>query len=94
MDIAALLTVVTCFFVRVGSRHKGITRRLLAAAVDQAASGRATAIEGFPRAAGQPPSPDDFLGREELFAACGFECIGRPTSRRAVMRHDLRRTGG
>ena len=81
--------LVPCFFVRVGERGQGITSALLAEAVELARSSGAPAIEGFPRAAGQPPSPDDYLGREEVFAACGFECIARPTPRRVVMRRDL-----
>ena len=81
--------LVPCFFVRVGERSQGITKVLLGEAVELARSHGAPAIEGFPRAAGQPSSPDDFLGREESFAECGFECIARPTPRRAVMRRGL-----
>lgn len=78
-----------CFFTRVGERRRGVTTALLEAAVRLAGEHGAPAIEGFPRAAGQRPSPDDFLGREESFAGCGFTCVGRPTVRRAVMRRDL-----
>jgi GNAT superfamily N-acetyltransferase len=81
--------LVPCFFVRVGERGRGVTAALLDAAVELAAAHGAAAIEGFPRAAGQPPSPDDYLGHEELFAACGFRAIDRPTPRRVVMRRDL-----
>ena len=81
--------LVPCFFVRVGERGHGVTRALLDAAVELARSHGAPAIEGFPRSAGLPPSPDDYLGREETFAECGFECIASPTERRAVMRRDL-----
>lgn len=81
--------LVPCFFVRVGSRRKGLTRRLLSAAVELAERSGARAVEGFPRAADQRPTPDDYLGKERVFAACGFTCIARPTPRRAVMRRDL-----
>ena len=81
--------LVPCFFVRVGERGHGVTRALLDAAVELASRHGAPAIEGFPRSAGQPPSPDDYLGREETFAESGFRCIARPTPRRAVMRRDL-----
>ena len=73
----------------VGERGQGIASALLGEAVELARSSGAPAIEGFPRDAGQAPSPDDYLGREEVFAACGFQCIARPTPRRAVMRRDL-----
>jgi GNAT superfamily N-acetyltransferase len=81
--------LVPCFFTRTGHRRQGVMSALLEAAVELAAERGATAVEGFPRAAGQPSSPDDFLGREDGFATCGFECIARPTPRRAVMRRDL-----
>jgi GNAT superfamily N-acetyltransferase len=81
--------LVPCFFVRVGARGHGVTAALLDAAVELATAHGAAAIEGFPRAAGQPPSPDDYLGREEVFGSCGFTAIDRPTPRRVVMRRDL-----
>ncbi|MGH9135423.1 MAG: GNAT family N-acetyltransferase [Acidimicrobiales bacterium] len=81
--------LVPCFFTRVGSRRHGVTGALLNAAVDVARNSGAVAVEGFPRAAGQRPSPDDYLGREDVFASCGFACVARPTPRRAVMRRDL-----
>jgi GNAT superfamily N-acetyltransferase len=81
--------LVPCFFVRVGERGSGITSVLLDAAVELARAHGATAVEGFPRSAGQAPSPDDFLGREELFASCGFQPVDAPTPRRTVMRRSL-----
>lgn len=79
--------LVSCFFVRVGERRKGITYQLLEAAADLARSYGAKAIEGWPLTG--KPSPDEYYGREQVFAACGFECVSRPTERRAVMRRDL-----
>jgi GNAT superfamily N-acetyltransferase len=81
--------LVPCFFVRAGARRQGLTRALLESAVDLARQSGATAVEGFPRSDGTPTSPEDYLGRESVFAACGFECVARPTPRRAVMRRDL-----
>ena len=81
--------LVPCFFVRVGYRRRGLTRRLLSAAVELAERSGARAVEGFPRAAGERPTPDDYLGKEQVFAGCGFECIARPTPKRAVMRREL-----
>lgn len=79
--------LVSCFFVRVGERRTGITYQLLEAAVDLARSHGAKAIEGWPLTG--KPSPDEYFGREQVFNACGFECVRRPTERRAVMRKDL-----
>lgn len=81
--------LVPCFFVRVGYRRRRLTYRLLAAAVELAERSGARAIEGFPRAAGERPTPDDYLGKEQVFADCGFDCIARPTPKRAVMRRAL-----
>ena len=81
--------LVPCFFVRVGERGRGITSALLTEAVELARSHGAPAIEGFPRAAGLAPSPDDYLGREEWFAACDFVPIAHPTPKRVVMRREL-----
>ena len=80
--------LVPCFFVRVGERRRGTTYELLEAAVELAKSYGAKAIEGFPLT--EHGSVDDYLGRERRFAECGFECIARPTPRRAVMRRELR----
>ena len=78
-----------CFFTRVGRRRQGVTRELLNAAVELAGEHGAIAVEGFPRKAGVPPSVEDYLGREEVFEFCGFECIASPTPRRVVMRRNL-----
>lgn len=80
---------VPCFFVRVGERRRGTTYELLNAAVALARSYGARAIEGWPLTG--KPSPDEYLGREQVFDACGFDRIRRPTPRRVVMRRELRR---
>jgi GNAT superfamily N-acetyltransferase len=81
--------LVPCFFVRTDARRLGTTRALLAAAVDLARRSGATALEGFPRSDETATSSEDYLGRESVFAECGFECVARPTPRRAVMRREL-----
>jgi GNAT superfamily N-acetyltransferase len=81
--------LVPCFYVRVGHRRGGITKALLAAAVELAASHGARAIEGFPLAADNPGKADGYHGREGLFTDSGFEPIGRPTPKRVVVRRSL-----
>jgi GNAT superfamily N-acetyltransferase len=86
--------LVPCFFVRVGARRKGITRSLLAATIDFATQHGAKAVEGFPLAEGPKGRPDGYLGTEQVFAACGFTELRRPTERRVVMRRELKGQGG
>ena len=88
---------VPCFFTRVGHRRKGVSERLLAAAIAEARTHGAAAIEGFPLAGNGPFSRTDlYLGTEPLFAAHGFRPVSRPSVRRVVMRLELSRspTGG
>jgi GNAT superfamily N-acetyltransferase len=80
--------LVPCFFVRVGERKRGTTYDLLEAAVSHARTYGAKAVEGWPLTS-EHRSADEYLGREQVFEACGFECIRRPSPRRAVMRRDL-----
>jgi GNAT superfamily N-acetyltransferase len=82
--------LVPCFYVRRDDRRTGVTRALLRAAVDLAASHGATAIEGLPLASGgRHPSAEAYVGTEEVFAACGFQATNRPSLRRLVMRRAL-----
>ena len=81
--------LVPCFFVRSGARRAGITRRLLDAAVAEAARHGARAVEGFPLAGAGPHRDDRYLGTEPLFQACGFTPVTRPSARRVVMRREL-----
>lgn len=81
--------LLPCFFVRVGHRRTGVTRALIAAAVEQARAHGATAVEGFPIADAYPKSQDDYVGKQRRFAECGFTCIAEPSERRVVMRRDL-----
>lgn len=84
--------LLPCFFVRVGCRRAGITYDLLRAAVELARGYGAPAIEGWPRAGDDRRQSDLYLGREKLFAECGFRCVDRPSPHRAVMRLDLTRS--
>ncbi|HEU4348045.1 MAG TPA: GNAT family N-acetyltransferase [Actinoplanes sp.] len=82
--------LVPCFFTRAGHRRRGVSSRLLTAAVAQARAHGAAAIEGFPLAGDGPyDRTDRYLGTEPLFAAHGFRVIARPSPRRVVMRLDL-----
>lgn len=84
---------VTCFFVRAGYRHRGISYALARATIDFARQRGARAIEGYPLIIepGQqiPTWGETHVGTPGVFAAAGFTEVGHPTLRRLVMRIDF-----
>jgi GNAT superfamily N-acetyltransferase len=81
---------VPCFFVRADARRTGVTRALLARALDLAAEHGATVVQGFPIAGPVRRSGSDAqVGREGVFAACGFTPVHRPSDHRVVMERKL-----
>lgn len=80
---------VPCFFVRTAWRRAGVSRQLLTAVLEHGRDHGAKAIEGFPLAGEGPHKSNRYLGTEQLFAACGFAAVARPSPQRVVMRHDL-----
>ncbi|QCU77658.1 GNAT family N-acetyltransferase [Citricoccus sp. SGAir0253] len=86
---------IICVVVRAGHRRQGVTDRLLAGAVEHAASRGAPAVEAYPV---DPPGRMDltmaFVGTRSMFERAGFRVIGTTdavASRmpRLVMRRDL-----
>lgn len=79
---------VSCFVVRVGYRRRGVSTRLLRAAVDQAARLGARTIEGYPvdTTERKRSAADLYHGTLSLFEAAGFEIMSRPSAGRAVVR--------
>lgn len=89
-DEDAAVWLVPCFFIHRDARRAGAGHALLAAAVDLARTHGATAIEGFPYAAGKRrASGDIYVGVESMFTRCGFHATRRPSPARVVMRRDL-----
>jgi GNAT superfamily N-acetyltransferase len=83
---------VTCFFIRPGFRHRGISYALARATVDFARSRGARALEGYPMLTrpGQEITWGEMLvGNRSIFAAAGFSEVSHPTPRRVVMRIDF-----
>lgn len=83
---------VTCFVTRVGSRRRGVSGALAAAAVDFARERGARAIEGYPMLTlpGQQITWGElYVGSRSVFDDAGFVEVSRPTRRRAVMRIDF-----
>jgi len=83
---------VPCFFVSSRFRRRGVTRRLLEAAVDYAAKRGATLIEGYPVEPRSGTMPDLFgyHGVASVFRRVGFvEAVRRSPTRR-FMRLEVR----
>ena len=75
---------IACFFVPRPLRGQGMTRRLIAAAVEHARRKGAAVVEAYPV---DPDSPSyRFMGFVGTFEAMGFRAVGRAGTRRHVMR--------
>lgn len=82
---------LVCFFVPRRLRGRGLTRRLIAAAVDHARRSGASVVEAYPV---DPDSPSyRFMGFVQSFRAEGFKEVGRTGTRRHIMRLMLDRPG-
>jgi GNAT superfamily N-acetyltransferase len=74
---------MVCFFVVRRLRGRGITQRIIKAAVEHARSNGATIVEAYPV---DPDSPSyRFMGFVPLFEKAGFCEVGRAGMRRHVM---------
>jgi GNAT superfamily N-acetyltransferase len=85
---------IVCFFVARDRRRRGLTRRLIAAAVSYAASRGARIVEAYPMEAGSG-QPDAFVytGLVSAFASKGFVEVARRSKRRPIVRRRIRRVG-
>jgi GNAT superfamily N-acetyltransferase len=78
---------VVCFFIRRSRRGAGLSRALLAAAIDYAKTNGAKIVEAYPV---DPDSPSyRFMGFKPLYEGAGFAPVGRAGTRRTVMRRKL-----
>jgi GNAT superfamily N-acetyltransferase len=81
---------VTCFYLRRGARHQGLTRGLLESAVGYARDQGVAAVEGVPRRTGVPTSTADaYVGHQQVFADCGFTEVSGAGDKRVLMRREL-----
>jgi GNAT superfamily N-acetyltransferase len=84
---------VTCFFIRPGSRGKGVASALLEAACRFAASHGARLVEGYP----VDPMGEHYAnafawtGLMRVFERVGFTEVARRSEKRPVMRRDVTR---
>jgi GNAT superfamily N-acetyltransferase len=80
---------LSCFYIRIGYRRKGVTSALIAAALKAARRAKAPALEAYPLDAAKTPSASS-TGYATTFARAGFKTIASPTAARPIMRHDLK----
>jgi GNAT superfamily N-acetyltransferase len=80
---------LSCLYIRIGYRRKGVTSALIAAAVKAAKRAKAPALEAYPLDAAKTPSASS-TGYATTFARAGFKTIASPTAARPIMRHDLK----
>ena len=78
--------LVPCFYIRRELRQSGLTRQLLAAAVNLAKEYGATAIEGFPYTGARRRSKDTQVGFHSVFTTLGFRVVGTPSDQRVVVK--------
>jgi len=83
---------IVCFFVDSKSRGRGVSRKLLDAAVAYARSQGATLLEGYP-VDKREQSASEFLwfGAKRIFDRAGFREVARRTPTRPVVRRSIRR---
>lgn len=85
---------VTCFFIKPGSRGKGVATALLAAACDFAADHGAEAVEGYPidPLGKRYANAFAWTGLMRTFQKAGFTEIDRRSEKRPLMRRELKGT--
>jgi GNAT superfamily N-acetyltransferase len=80
---------ITCFYVTRPYRRKGVSYRLIQAAVDYARSRDAKIVEGYPvepDAEKGMPDPYAYTGLADAFRKAGFVEVARRSPRRPIMR--------
>jgi GNAT superfamily N-acetyltransferase len=81
---------ISCFYVRIGYRKRGVTSALIAAALKAAKRAKAPSLEAYPLDAGKTPSASG-TGFASTFVRAGFQEVARHFPPRPIMRHDLGR---
>jgi GNAT superfamily N-acetyltransferase len=80
---------LSCFYVRIGYRRRGITKALIAEALKAAKRAKAPVLEAYPFDAAVSPSTSS-TGYATTFARAGFKIVARRIPARPIMRHDLK----
>jgi len=80
---------LSCFYIRIGYRRRGVTTALITAALKAARRARAPALEAYPFDADKSPSASG-TGYASTFTRAGFKVVARRIPARPIMRYDLR----
>lgn len=81
---------ISCLYVRIGYRRRGVTAALISAAVKRARRANAPAVEAYPLDAAKTPSASG-TGFASTFARLGFKEVARHVPPRPIMRLELKR---
>jgi GNAT superfamily N-acetyltransferase len=85
---------IVCFFVDRSARGRGLSERMLRAAVDYARSRGARLVEAYPVEQETRGHPDDmFFGAKSMYDRAGFREVARRRPTRPVVRKPLRPGG-
>ena len=85
---------IVCFFVERKARGKGLSQRMLRAAIDYARSRGARLVEAYPVDKDRPSDPDFmFFGAKSMYDRAGFREVARRRPTRPVVRRALRPGG-
>jgi GNAT superfamily N-acetyltransferase len=80
---------LSCFYVRIGYRKRGVTSALIAAALKAAKRAKAPQLEAYPLDAAKTPSASG-TGYASTFARAGFKTVACHFPPRPIMRHELK----
>lgn len=81
---------ISCFYVRIGYRKRGVVSALIAAALKAAKRAKAQQLEAYPLDADKTPSASG-TGFLSTFVRAGFTEVARHVPPRPIMRYDLTR---
>jgi hypothetical protein len=79
---------ISCFYVRIGYRRRGVTRALIDAALEAARKAKAPAAEAYPLDGDLSPSATS-TGYATTFVRAGFKEVARHSPEKPIMRYDL-----
>lgn len=79
---------ISCFYVRKGWRRKGVTRALIAGAVEMAKAAGAPALEAYPLDGAVSPSSTS-TGYASTFLRAGFREVARRSPEKPILRYEF-----